>query len=232
METLIFAFTRALRSLFAPGMIRVFVYSVLLTIVVLCAFWMGASKTLVWMFDRPATAHLPFDITGLIIMGATGVLAWFLFPGIMPIIVNFFDDKIANLIERADYPHSQPIANPPFWPEFWHDAKFSLTVIGINLLVLPLYLIPVINAILFYWLNGYLLGKEFFIMTARRHIPLVEAKKLWNTKSRLITVAGIALTFMATLPVLNLFAPFWGIAVMTHIYHRSKQGAEILPPYR
>ncbi|MFO0388680.1 MAG: EI24 domain-containing protein [Alphaproteobacteria bacterium] len=232
METLIFAFARALRSLFAPGMIRVFCYSVLLTIVVLCVFWVGASNILVWLFDRPAAENLPFDIMPLIITGATGILAWFLFPGIMPVIVNFFDDKIANIIERQDYPHSQPIANPAFWPEFWHDAKFSLTVLGINLLVLPLYLIPVINAILFYWLNGYLLGKEFFIMTARRHIPLIEAKKLWGTQSRTITVAGIALTFMATLPVFNLFAPFWGIAVMTHIYHRNKQGVEILPPYR
>lgn len=233
METLIASFARAVRSLFAPGMMRTFIYSVVITFVILICFWIGASKGLIWLFDRPNSGFFLFDAASAIIVAITGLVAWFLFPGIMPVIVNFFDDKIASLIERQDYPHNLPAKAPPFWPEFWHDFRFSLSVVGLNILMLPLYLLlPVVNVILFYLLNGYLLGKEFFIMAARRHIPLVEAITLWKSKTRLITVAGMALAFMATLPVLNLFAPFWGIAVMTHIYHRLKQGAEILPPYK
>ncbi|MGE0754174.1 MAG: EI24 domain-containing protein [Alphaproteobacteria bacterium] len=227
MEILIQSFTRAIRSLSAPGMIKVFVLSVALTLftLILFIFVVGGvanyflSGTEYWVLAWLAT------------LGGT-VISWLLFPGIMPIIVNFFDVKIAGLIEQQNYPAATPLANPPFWPELLHDARFSLFVVLANILVLPLYLIPVINVVLFYWLNGYLLGREFFIMTARRHMPIPEARALWQTRSRTITIAGMGLALMATIPLINLVAPFWGIAVMTHIFHGLKgtPKTQILPP--
>src|SRR5690606_18771637 len=103
------------------------------------------------------------------------ILAWFLFPGIMPVIVHFFDNRIAGAIERRDYPASPQPAQQPFWPEFWHDVRFALLAVGLNLLALPLYLFPPLNLLVFYGLNGYLLGREFFGMVARRHLAASQA---------------------------------------------------------
>lgn len=212
-----------MRSLTAPGMITLFVWSVLLTLFTLVAFVFASAGLTEWIFHNWITW-----VAGI----GSAMLAWFLFPGIMPVIVNFFDVRIAGLIEKHDYPAATPLANPPFWPELWHDVRFSLFVILLNILLIPLYLVPVINIVVFYWLNGYVLGREFFIMTARRHIPIRDANTLWKSRSRSITLAGIALTVLATIPILNLVAPFWGIAVMTHLYHGAKATpkAELLPP--
>lgn len=226
MELMMQSFARAMRSLLAPGMITLFIWSVVLTLVTLLVFIGGATSAAGWLFSGTEYGWLTW------LAGAGSFMfAWFLFPGIMPVIVNFFDVRIAGLIEKQDYPAVTPLANPPFWPELWHDLRFSFFVIIVNILMIPVYFIPLVNALVFYGMNGYLLGKEFFIMTARRHIAVGEAKALWQTKNRSITLGGIGLAVMATIPLLNLFAPFWGIAVMTHIYHAIKTPkVEILPP--
>src|SRR5687768_1946814 len=220
MEAVIKAGVRALGSIFAPGMFSVFVKSVLLTIAALIGFVMLTSTLFGWlstqMGESPWAATLPW-------LGSVGsmLFAYFLFPTIMPIIVNFFDDRIARLIEQQDYPATIATNPTPFWSEFAHDARFSALAILLNILILPVYL-----------LNGYLLGREFFIMAARRHVPVATAEDLRRRHSRRVLVAGILLAVLATLPLVNFLAPFWGIAVMVHLYHQLAKTPEtqILPP--
>lgn len=213
MEALLFSASRALRSLVAPGMPRIFFYSVVTTLAALIGFVMVSHALFNWM-AAPDSALAWVGTFG------AGLVAWLLFPGIMPIIVNFFDAHIAELIERQDYPNA-PLARPSaFWAEFWHDARFSLLAVTLNILALPLYLLPVVNVFLFYLLNGYLLGREFFTMAARRHLTLEETRALRKRHSLTVTAAGVMLTVLATIPLINLFAPFWGVAVMVHLYNR------------
>jgi len=216
---------KAFQSLFAPGMLRVFVFSVLLTLLALSVFFIGASGFFFWLASVMQNGWI-----GVIGSLGAGALAWFLFPGIMPVIVNFFDDRIATLIERQDYPGARP-KPPEFWPEFWHDARFSAMAVLLNLIVLPFYLIPLLGVMGFFLLNGYLLGREFFIMVARRYMPVSEAVALRKHHGTTILLAGMALVLCAIIPFINLFAPFWGIALMTHLYHRLTKTAEVLPPY-
>ncbi|MFW0777917.1 MAG: EI24 domain-containing protein [Rickettsiales bacterium] len=224
MQYLSSAFTKAVGSLFAPGMIGILLMSLVITITALACFFFGASAFFFWLFESSWLAWL----------GAfgSGIFSWFLFPAIMPIIVNFFDTRIVRLIERHQYPHAQGAIEPPFLPEFLHDARFTLKALLLNLLALPFYLIPVVNLLLFYSLNGYLLGKEFFIMVARQHIPIDDAVALHKRHTRTASLAGTGLAIAATIPIINLFAPIWGIAVMTHLYHaiNDTPKAEILPP--
>lgn len=208
---------RALRSIFAPGMFGVFIWSLLITIGALSGFVLFAGLLLHMMAD---SALLSWWVPYAGMWGAAA-LAWFLFPGIMPIFVNFFDARIAHLIERQDYPQSVASNPTPFWKEFWHDVRFSLLAVTLNIVVLPLYLLmPGLHFLPFYLLNGYLLGREFFIMAARRHMPIDEAILLRRQHAQIILAAGTALAVMATLPLVNLVAPFWGVAVMVHLYHR------------
>lgn len=224
MQPIISSAVKAVGSLFAPGMFRIFVLSVLATIAALSLFFIAASSFFVWL-----GIHWESGWIAAIGSLGSGLLAWFLFPGVMPIIVNFFDDRIATIIERKDYPYAAP-KSPDFWPELLHDARFSLLAIGLNLLVLPLYLIPLMNIAVFFILNGYLLGREFFVMVARRYVPITEARVLYKQNSTVVLVSGMALVFCAITPIANLFAPFWGIALMTHLYHRLHKPVEILPP--
>lgn len=220
MEIFIVSGLRAIRSVFAPGMFKIFFWSILITIAALIGFVFMASGLFQFVAsyvnNQSWATALPW-IGGL---GST-MIAWFLFPGIMPIIVNFFDARIAQIIEHEDYPANVASYNNPFWVEFWHDVRFSLMAVLLNILILPLYLLmPGLHFIPFYLLNGYLLGREFFVMAARRHIPIREAHALRLRHRKTVLASGVIIAMFATLPLLNLIAPFWGVAVMVHLYHR------------
>jgi CysZ protein len=220
MEPLVIASLRALRSTFAPGMFSIFLWSILITIGALISFIFIAGGITQWVATYLNNQLWATALPWIGSFGAT-MMAWFLFPGIMPIIVNFFDARIAKLIEQRDYPANVAAYNNPFWTEFWHDVRFSLMAILLNILILPLYLLmPGLHFIPFFLLNGYLLGREFFVMAARRHIPIRDAHALRLRHGKSILFSGIIIAVFATLPVLNLIAPFWGVAVMVHLYHQ------------
>jgi CysZ protein len=232
MDAFFSAAFRALRSLFIPGMMGVFIFSIIATIIALFIFFIGASAFFGWLShalqDHAFASVLPW-------LGSIGaaLLAWFLFPTITPVIVSFFDIRITRLIERNDYPSIPQPGDKPVWPELLHDIRFVLVAVGLNILVLPLYLLPGLNIVLFYLLNGYLLGREYFVTAARRHIPVEQAEAMRLRHGRVIMLAGIALAVMTTIPVINLFSPFWGVAMMVHLYHRlnGTPSIELLPPH-
>ena len=58
-----------------------------------------------------------------------------------------------------------------------------------------------------------------FLEVFLRMKPIKEAKKLRKTNGGIITLGGIVFIFIATIPIVNLIAPFWGIALMTHLFH-------------
>ena len=218
MDKLIYAAFRAVRSLFTYGMLKIFIKSIIVTLIALFGFIFLSGIFFDWLAHLLQTHAIAHFLPWLGSIGAS-IIAWMLFPGIMPLIISFFDETIARLIEKQDYPYAMSDQEQPFWPNLWHDLRFSIKAIGLNILVLPLYLVPVLNLCLFYVLNGYLLGHEFFCMAARRHLSLQETDALYHRNRTLIIATGALLTMMATLPFLNLFAPFWGIAAMVHLYH-------------
>lgn len=219
MENLIVCAARALRSLFAPGMFGTFIFCVLVTIAALFAFVGFSTAFFAWLAGAMQGSAIAEFLPWLGSIGSV-IIAWLLFPGIMPVIVNFFGERIARLIEKNEYPDAGLPREAKFLTELLHDVRFSVMVILLNIIALPFYLFPLVNIILFYSLNGWLLGREFFVMVARRHIPTEQAEAIRKTHGRSIFLAGVALTILATIPVVNLVAPFWGIAVMVHLYHK------------
>lgn len=202
---------RAVRAPFLPGMLLVLIVSIALTILLLIVLIAGCS----WLAGAlaPSLSAVPV----LASLGA-GWIAWLLFPGITPVVVSFFDQRITQIIETHEYPALSPAPPAAFWPEFRHDAMFALKATALNILALPLYLVPLLNLVLFYWLNGRLLGREYFLMVARRHQPLALAITLHQSHQGFLTIAGGLLAFISTIPVVNVLAPFWGIALMVHLH--------------
>lgn len=212
MERLLGVCFRATGSLFIPGMPMVIIQSIILTVLVLAA--MVISMTGLAMFFYQDSDAVP------VVAGAISVsLAWLLFPGITPLIVSFFDQRISALVEAQAYPGLTPRPTAAFWPEFRQDMRFALKSVLLNVLALPLYFVPILNLVLYYWLNGKLLGREYFVMVARRHVPTEEAEAMRRKHGRLLTLAGAVLTLMTTLPFINLVAPLWGVALMVHLFH-------------
>lgn len=222
------AFSRALNNVLLPGILKLF----LISLVIYGVSWLALGIVLGWAITL-ASGLVGAEGHFMQWMGTLGgwALAWLLFPLLFPILISFFDERMAELIERADYPQLPPAA-PPFWPTLAQDVRFSLKAIGLNMLCIPLYFIPGINLVVYYGLNGYLIGAQFFRMSAGRRSSLQETKELLRRGRGSILLAGVGISFCGTIPLLNLAAPLIGVATMLHLYHLMKETpkAAILGP--
>lgn len=218
---LLSVFTRALHNLMMPAIIRIF-------LLCLCCYIVSWAA-LAWVMGLLMSQILGEGAFAGTLGFAAGVgAAWFLFPLLYPILISFFDEKIATIIETEEYPNVTP-ANPPFWPTFMQDIKFTLKALLYNALCLPFYFIPIIGQCLYYGLNGYLLGMQFFRMSAGRRMAYADAKQLMIKGRKDIFLVGLVVSISATIPVLNFAAPVLGVAAMLHVFYRlqpASVGAE------
>lgn len=152
-----------------------------------------------------------------IFVGGAGVLTWFLIPALMPLISSIFADNVSRIIHTRDYGDTS-----------WHDAsvireigeaaKFSLMVIGVNLLLLPVYLIT--GPFIYYPVNAWLLGREYFEAEAIRHVPRSEVSTLRSRHNGARLMAGAVLLLVTIVPPLMLVAPIIATVYMAHFWQR------------
>jgi uncharacterized protein involved in cysteine biosynthesis len=149
------------------------------------------------------------------------ILAWFLFPAAVTSTLGVFLDQVSEAVEQRHYPHL-PRARPQSWGEIIRQTLvFTAVAVGLNLLLLPFYLLliwfPPAYAVLFYGVNGYLLGREYFEQVAMRRLDPEGARRLRLAHQGRILLAGIAIAFLLTVPILNLIAPVLATAFMSHL---------------
>jgi uncharacterized protein involved in cysteine biosynthesis len=164
------------------------------------------------------------------IVSALGFLlgAALLFPAVVSAFVGLFLDDVAGAVERRHYPADPPGKPLAFGPNLVAELRFALVVIGCNLLALPVYVagffLPPLNLVVYYLLNGYLLGREYFQLIAWRHLDQPAAAALRRRHQGRLLAAGCLIAFLLTVPVVNLIAPVLATAAMVHIVRALRAG--------
>ncbi len=152
------------------------------------------------------------------------VLSVLLMIPVASAMTSLFLDDVAAAVEEEHYPHLPAIGRVPFWDGLRDSVNFLGVIVGANLLALLLYLpllfIPFAPILLFYVLNGYLLGREYFTVAAMRREGRVGAKEMRKANRGEVFLAGCLMAVPLTVPILNLFVPIIGAATFTHLYHR------------
>jgi len=149
------------------------------------------------------------------------VLAILLFPAVAGIITSFFLEDVAAAVERRHYP-----GLPPPRPQGVSEGiTTALQFAGILLLFngvafFVAYWIPVLNTVIFYLVNGYLLGREYFEMVALRRRPPAEMRQVRGRHGSRLLTAGILIALMLSVPLLNLLTPIVATAFMVHVHQR------------
>ena len=156
-----------------------------------------------------------------------------LFPVVATLIVGFFLEDVVAAVETKHYPN-EPAARPqPISEVIGSTGRFALVVIGLNLLCLPLYLIllfvPPLNLVLYYILNGYLVSREYFELVALRRMEPPAASHMRKINKGRLLFAGIIITFLLTIPIVNLLTPVIATAFMVHVFHSLPGRQEVLP---
>ncbi|PSH66730.1 cysteine biosynthesis protein CysZ [Phyllobacterium brassicacearum] len=226
----------AASHLFRPEFRAVLWKSLGLTLLLLIGIWFGLREVfelLAWPFFDQMMPDLP-SWTGWIgliagILASVGLalgLALLIAP-VTAIVAGLFLDDVAEIVEKADYP-LDPKGKPlPAIRSFVLSVKFMGVVIVGNIVALLMLLIPAVNIIAFFVVNGYLLGREFFEFAAMRFRPEMEAKALRSKHSTTVFLAGLIIAAFMAIPILNLLTPLFAAAMMVHL-HKAVTRAE--PP--
>ncbi|MDG1287409.1 MAG: EI24 domain-containing protein [Rickettsiales bacterium] len=229
MELVFRSAIKAIDDFKAPGMVKLFFMCLGLTALAAgFVIMVGVSMVQSWLGPwMPSGDTLGFAWLGWIAdfifwglsVAAFVVPAFLIFWSLMIFIASFFDEHIAEKIETHRYPKMALGTNQPFWQEIRHDILFVLKTIFLNLLLVIIPLFWPFWPLLFPALNAYLLGTYFFMMAGGRHVGKKEAKKLAKTHRWKVMGAGLLIVIASGIPFLNLLVPFWGVAMMVHLYH-------------
>lgn len=225
--TLIFdSFSKAVSQSLDPAFRSVLLKGIGLAIVFLFLVFLGMGHIASWIFG--SSLSLPWigsiDISTAVSIASfflALLLSVFLMVPVASLMSSFFIDDVANAVDRKHYPHLGDVAKIPFSQAISDTLKFLGLIIFANLCAFVLYIFFVPFAPLIFWsLNGYLLGREYFQMVAMRRIGRTEAKKLWRKNIGTLWTAGIFMAAPLSIPLANLFVPILAAATFTHLFNQ------------
>ena len=156
------------------------------------------------------------------------VLAVILYPAAVSALIGLFLEDVARAVERKHYPHAPSPRALGIAETAWSALRFALVAVLVNILALPLYLalsfVPPLNAFVFYGVNGYLVGREYFELAASRRLPPQGVGELRRANKARVFLAGSLAALLLTVPLVNLVAPIIGVAAMVHILEKLRHG--------
>ena len=221
------AFFRALGQLGDRRFRRVVFLGILLALALLFGVYALFLQLIWWL--SPDQINLPVigPVTGMhTLLGWTSVLfmiglSVFLMVPVASAFTGIFLEDVADAVEDRHYPQLPPATPLSLGEGLRQSVNFLGVVIVVNLGALFLY--PFVGPgipILFWAVNGFLLGREYFSLVALRRLPPSEVKAMRRRNRWTLWAAGALMAAPLTVPVLNLVIPVLGVATFTHIYHR------------
>lgn len=200
-----------------------------LTLVVLIGLWFAVRGLFIWLalpWLNSMTQTMPGWvewITFLLEIVSGFGLAFalvFLISPVTAIIAGLFLDDVAEVIEKQDYASDPAGRAMPLGEAIVSSVKFFGVVILGNAVALLLLLVPGVNLIAFFMVNGYLLGREFFEFAAMRFRSPAEARAFRSKHSTKVFLAGLVIAAFLAVPFLNLLTPLFAASLMVHL-HKS-----------
>lgn len=221
------AFFRALGQIGDPRFRRVLGLGVLLSLALLA----GVYALFLWAVQAltPDTLEIPFvgPVTGL-----HSLLSWaslLLMLGLsvflmMPVASAFSGLFLDEVVEAVEARHYAALPQVPRLP--WGDAliaTFNLFALLVAVNLLALFVYPFVGPaapFVFWGVNGYLLGREYFDLVAQRRLGHEGARALRRQNAGTVWLAGVLMAAPLSVPLVNLLIPVLGAATFTHIVHR------------
>ena len=170
--------------------------------------WIG---TVTWVDDAVSWGAIPLML----------LLSVFLMVPVASAITGIFLDDVAQAVEDRHYPSLGPANELTLMDNIRDSLAFLGVLIGANIVALVLYIFLAPLAPFIFWgLNGFLLGREYFTLAAIRRVGRDGAAQLRKRHFVTIWIAGVLMVVPLTIPLVNLLVPILGAATFTHLFHR------------
>ena len=220
------AFLKSLSQLSDSRFRKVLWMGIGLTVALLFGAYAGLLWLIEWLTGESMTLPLVGEVTwvgDLLSIGSLVfmiVLSAFLMIPVASAITSMFLDEVAQAVEDRHYPSLPPATPVPFADAARDTVSFLGILIGANLVAFVLYVFfPPATPFVFWGMNGFLLGREYFTLAAMRRIGREGAREMRRKHGTTIWIAGILMAMPLSVPLLNLLVPILGAATFTHIYH-------------
>ncbi|WP_420902783.1 EI24 domain-containing protein [Rhodovulum sulfidophilum] len=221
------AFLKTLGQIGDRAFRRVLLLGIGLSVLLLAAIYAVIFFLIGWLV--PDTLTLPWigEIHWVdnILSGASFllmiVMSVFLMVPVASAFTGIFLDDVAEAVEARHYPDLPPATPTPLLDQIRDSIGFLGVVLGVNLVALVLYFfVGPVAPLLFWAVNGFLLGREYFQMAAMRRLGRQGARDLRRRHGATIFLAGLLMAVPLSLPLVNLVIPILGAAVFTHLVNR------------
>jgi CysZ protein len=215
-----FASARKAAAIIAdPAFFGVVLKALALTLLLFAVLFVGAQYGL----HHLAIRHTPF-LDAILAVAATlllFLLVMFLGAPVAALFGSLFLDDIARSVETRFYPADPPAPGAPFWRSLWLGLRLFLVLLSADLLLLPAdVLLPGFGNLLSLAVNGWFLGREYFELVALRHLPADKMDEMRRRHASSIAGGGMLIAVLAAIPLVNLVAPLFGVALMVHEFKR------------
>jgi CysZ protein len=213
---------RALGLIFDPVLIGVVAKALLLTVVLFVVLLVGIEYALHFL----PTLGVPWVNKVLEILAPVFLLLGFFVLGgpVAALFGSLYLDRIADAVEKRWYANDPKAPGMPTATGIGAGLRLAGLILAADLVLLPTdVLTPGLGELATLLINGFLLGREYFELAALRHVSLKAADTLRRRNGGQVFVAGLILSLLTFVPLVNLFAPLFGAALMVHLYKRMAQ---------
>jgi Uncharacterized protein involved in cysteine biosynthesis len=211
------AFVKAVEQLRDRALRRIVWLGLLIATAVFALLWGGVYVLLTHTtFFQTGWLDTVVDVLGGV---ATLALTLLFFPAVVTSIMGVFLDDAAAAVEKRHYPHLPLPRTQSIQETILNSLRFLAVTVGLNLVSLLFLLVPPLFPFVFYGINGYLLGREYFEVVGLRRLDPAAATRFRRNHQLKVFLAGLVIALLLTLPIVNLLAPVIGTAAMVHTFH-------------
>ncbi|MDE1939183.1 MAG: EI24 domain-containing protein [Alphaproteobacteria bacterium] len=149
------------------------------------------------------------------------LLIFFLGAPVAALFATFFLEDVARAVEARYYPADPRASGASFGTTLFAGLRLATMVILVDLALLPVDIsVPGIAEVATILVNGWLLGREYFELVALRHMSRSAADALRRRHWGGVFWAGVIISLLTVVPLVNLMAPLFGAAFMVHMFKR------------
>ena len=207
--------SRTIEQLDDPALLRVLIYSLLLSAACFGLLCAGTAYGLHHALAGIAWLAWLASVLGGFLVLASGL--WLFLP-LSVVIASLFMEPICRAVERRWYPALPAARGASLAAQLWDGVVVGLLVLMLSVVSLILALIiPGAGLVLGWAITAWALGRGLFVAVAMRRMSRLDAGALYRQSRLLVLTQGAVLALAGYIPLVNLLVPVLGTGCMVHV---------------